>query len=116
MTGYREASLAIEYLLDIEKKELTNKTEDVLSEYLKELNLAIEEFEIIKRYAFRDHTKQNSDLKILTIKSKIQEIEKIKKEVYGKVKVINNQTSNLTHPFKDDETFELFKYIVKKWQ
>ena len=115
MAGFREASLAIEHLLNTDKEEFTNKTEDVLSEFIKELNLAIEEFEIIKRHAYRDYTKQNSDFKILKIKSKIQEIEEVKKEIYSKVKIINDQKSNLVHPFADDETFELFKYIVVKW-
>lgn len=109
MAGYREASLAIEHLLNIEKEELKNKTNDVLSEYIEELNLAKEEFEVIKRYAFRDHTRQNSDFKILKIKSKIEEIKQLKE-----IKV-KNYTPNLTHPFANKETFELFKYIVTKW-
>lgn len=72
MAGYREASLAIEHILNTDEEELTNKTENILSEQLKELNLATEKFEIIKGYAFRDYTKRNSDFKILKIKVKFR--------------------------------------------
>ncbi|WP_166386790.1 hypothetical protein [Polaribacter sp. 11A2H] len=113
MAGYREASIAIEHILNTNKEELTNKTEDFLSKYIKELNLAIEEFETIKRYAFRDHTRQNSDFKILKIKSKIKEIEEIKD--YKRVEIVEDNKPNLKHPFTNNETFKLFEFIVKKW-
>jgi hypothetical protein len=32
MAGYREASLAIEHILNTDEEELTNKTENILSE------------------------------------------------------------------------------------
>lgn len=111
MSDFYKTSEKIITLLEFKKQDLVNVTEESLSGFIDQLKDARQEYKIIKIHAYKDYIKSNCDVKLVKIKNRIKEIKAILKERKAQINVNNIQP----HPFKDNETFDFFKYIVKKW-
>ena len=106
----------VEYIVEMNLQELKNKSTNELAEFKTQLKNV---FRRIKTDRERfDKTRgfyKHSGYKMDDLQEKIDEIKKIIKDKKKQVKKIDDQKSSLAHPFTDDETFELFKYIEEKW-
>lgn len=106
----------IEYIVKMEFKQLESKSITELADYKIELKDVFRRLKTDRQgFDKRKSFYKNAGNKMNDLMAQIDKIKKIIKDKKRQQKINKGTKQVKSHPFIDDETLELFNYIVENW-
>lgn len=97
------------WIIDLSIKDLESTPKDDLLNYLEILDEAL----VFIKYNIIKH---NNHALILLNENRKLKVKKTRKQIKRILKNNKEEVREIQHPFKDDETYQLFNFIVEKWE